>query len=684
MEILMTESKTSNSSQADGLFGQEGILSSDDSTLITSVRILFLLLTVGTWVLAIWWALTQTMSRARYGIIFLGLMLLIYLTDEMVTALRSGDRRSASVFVVFGAITIVSTAYLLVEYLDLIRVRVGYAYPHEYVLALAMTIVIGYIAYRKYGLAFFLVFLGTIIYGLSGQHIPGIFGHSGFSYERLLQILVTDIRGYYGSLTQIIAAWVALFLLYAGLLRGYDAFDLIIRIAFYAATFVKSGVAQSAVIASMIIGSVNGSAAANAAMTGAFTIPMMKKSGMRKDSAAGIEAVASSGGQMLPPVMGAAAFVMASLLGMTYWDVMVRGIIPAIIFLVSVAVAVHYTAVSQIQTDALDVSEHVGEMKTRAQLVWEGLRFFIPLALLVFILGYLRWTVVTAALYAVFAMIVTGVTFPVIEAAVSKTTTVREAVQTQLKNTVAGFVYGAEILAPIAIIVAAINAVVDIFQATGVPASLSLALLDLSGGVMLVAILLAMFICIILGLGMPTVAAYTIVAILVAPTLTQMFLLPELSVHYFVFYAAVLSGLTPPIAIAVVVASGVANSNFWQTSAEALKIAAPLYVLPIAFIYNPELIVGDLSLQTLLSVLLTIAGAVVIVHGLNYTERLFKSRVMFDRGVRFAFVALGIIAMAYPEMMGRIGAVVVALLLAAIQTQYQQRAVRSGTTSIAD
>jgi TRAP transporter 4TM/12TM fusion protein len=663
----MSENKTTNNNQSDNLFGKRGILSDEDGGLVKMTRSIFLLLTIGMWMLVIWWAITQTMSRARYGTIFLGLMILIYLTNEIVTLLKTGNKRTASFLTIFGAVTIVSTTYLVIEYLDLIRVRVGYAYPHEYALALAMTIIIGYITYRKYGLAFLLVFIGTIVYGLSGQHIPGIFGHSGFSYERLLQILVTDIRGYYGSLTQIIAAWVALFLLFAGLLRGYDAFDLIIRIAFYAATFVKSGVAQSAVIASMIIGSVNGSAAANAAMTGAFTIPMMKKSGMRKDSAAGIEAVASSGGQLLPPVMGAAAFVMASLLGMTYWDVMIRGIIPAIIFLVSVAVAVHYTAVGQIQTETLDLSEHVGDKKSRAQLVWEGLRFFTPLALLVFILGYLRWTVVTAALYAVFAMIGTGILFPVIEATVSKSSSVSKAVILQFKNTIAGFVYGAEILAPIAIIVAAINAVVDIFQATGVPASLSLALLDLSGGVMLVAILLAMLICIILGLGMPTVAAYTIVAILVAPTLTQMFLLPELSVHYFVFYAAILSGLTPPIAIAVVVASGVAGSDFWRTSAEALKIAAPLYVIPIAFIYNPELVVGDMSFQTLLSVLVTIAGAVVIVHGLNYAGRLFISKVIFDRGMRLVFVGLGIVAMVHPNVTTQLGALAIVGLLLVLQ-----------------
>ncbi len=649
-------------------FELEDLISGDTKeTRVRVVQLTLVMTAVLGWLGIMWWASSQMMARSRYGILFLGLMILVYILDQLIHTVREENIIESAFLALLAVGTIISTVYLYSEYLPLVRTRVGYAHTPDYIVAVVMTIVIVYLAYRAYGLLFTGVFVLAVLYGLFGNFVPGVFQHSGYSPERLLQILVTDLGGFYGNLNEIVAAWVALFLLYAGLLRGYNAFDLIIRVSFRAATLIKSGVAQSAVVASMIIGSVNGSAAANAAMTGSFTIPLMKKSGLKSESAGGIESVASSGGQLLPPVMGAGAFVMASLLGITYWEVMTAGILPAIIFLIAVGIAVHYTASNQVSEVSLDVTEHIEEMKTRNQLVWEGVRFLIPLALLIFILGYLRWTIMTAALYTVLTMIVTGITFPLIENIYTKDQTMITTIRAQLQNTLSGFVYGAQILAPIAIVIASINGIVDLFQMTGVPASLSLALLDLSGGSMLMTVLLAMLICIILGLGMPTVAAYTIVAILVAPTLTQAFLLPDLSVHYFVFYSAILSGITPPIAIAVVVASGVAGSNFWRTCLEALKIAAPLYVLPIAFIYNPEIVVGGIGFTTLASVAVTIAGAVAIVHGLNYVHYQLTSYERAEYGVRLVFVALGIVAMAHPEMIIRVAALVISLLIFLIQ-----------------
>jgi len=654
----MGDSKAEQQFELTDLFSGE-----DEDRRVRILQVTLVVTAVISWLIVMWWASSQMMSRSQYGIIFLGLMILIFIIDQLIDTVREGKMAETALLSLLAVGTIISTIYLYIEFLPLVRTRVGYALPADYAVAVTMTFVIVYLAYRAYGLLFTGVFVLAVAYGLFGNFVPGVFQHSGYSTGRLMQILVTDVEGFYGNLTEIVAAWVALFLLYAGLLRGYDAFDLIIRVSFRAATLIKSGVAQSAVVASMIIGSVNGSAAANAAMTGSFTIPLMKKSGLKSESAGGIESVASSGGQLLPPVMGAGAFVMASILGITYWEVMTAGILPAIIFLIAVAVAVHYTASNQVNDVSLDISEHVDEMKNRNQLIWEGVRFLIPLALLIFILGYLRWTIMTAALYTVLMMIVTGITFPVIETLYTKNGTVAGTLRRELQNTVSGFVYGAQILAPIAIVIASINGIVDLFQMTGVPASLSLALLDLSGGSMLMTILLAMLICIILGLGMPTVAAYTIVAILVAPTLTQAFLLPDLSVHYFVFYSAILSGITPPIAIAVVVASGVAGANFWRTCLEALKIAAPLYVLPIAFIYNPEIVVGGLGFSTLASVAVTIGGAVAIVHGLNYVNFQLTSNKRVEWVIRFVFVAIGVVAMAHPEMAIRLGALGIAVAI---------------------
>jgi TRAP-type uncharacterized transport system fused permease subunit len=171
-----------------------------------------------------------------------------------------------------------------------------------------------------------------------------------------------------------------------------------------------------------------------------------------------------------------------------------------------------------------------------------------------------------------------------------------------------------------------------------------------------------MLICIILGMGMPTVAAYTIVALLVAPALIEGFGLARLPVHFFVFYAAILSGITPPIAIAVVVTTGIAQSNFWRTAIESVKIAAPLFILPFTFIYNPEIIVGGFSGIKILSSVLLLLGAAAMVHGLNYHRKALPHRIA-NYGIRLVFVVLGVVIMAAPNEYVRFGCFVVAAVL---------------------
>lgn len=618
------------------------------------IGLLFAAATVLFWAFVIGYAYTRFVARGRFAVAFLGAMIVLYAVNEFIDT--DGSSNSVGNIILAGAAfsSMITAGYVAFNYSTLVNIRAGYALTHEYIIAGTFVLSMLYLTYREFGLSFLTVVLAAIGYGYLGPQFPGLLGHGGFSTPRLLRLLVLDVRGFFGSLNEIVAVWISLFILYAGLLRAYGAFDLIIRGAFYAAGFVRSGVAQSAVVASTLIGSVNGSAAANAAMTGSFTIPLMKRSGLRSETAGGIEAVASSGGQILPPVMGAAAFVMASILGIQYVSVVAAGLLPAVIFLLSVSVAVHYACVDQIDNTDLDVADHVDMARSRNDLLFDGLRFTIPLALLIYLLGVLQWTITSAALATSVGMLATGITFPIGWNLYTGEESWQSLIFRTIGETVEGGRYAVTILAPIAIIVSAINAVVDILLSTGVPNLLSLALLGLSGGVMLVAFLIAMGICILLGLGMPTVAAYTLVALLVAPSLIQQFNVPDLAAHYFVFYSAIISGLTPPIAVSVVVAAGVAQSNFWRTCVEAMKIASPLYILPLTFIYNPEIIVGGISMQTILSTLATLGGAVVVVHALNFPSMPTNSRLA-QTGSRLVLVSLGAVVMIYPEELVRFG-----------------------------
>jgi len=639
----------------------------EEDTAPTNITRTIIFLSLILWSLAIYYAYFQSITRAKYAAALFGLAYVIYILDEIGDAYVESDWADI-ILMSTVLITVVTTIlYLLVNFETLLYVRTGTAYHSEYVLALAFTLSLFYMIYRAFGMAFLGVIFGGALYAWGGASLPGIMGHGGLTLTRILNVFVMDFDGFFGSIVGIVAAWVALFLLYAGLLNGYGAFDYIMRIAFRASEYVESGIAQSAVVSSLAIGSINGSQVANAAMTGSVTIPLMKQAGMRSDTAGGVEAVASSGGQIMPPVMGAAAFIMASILGITYIQVVIAGIVPALVFYIAVAIAVHYSAIGQNIDSGYDAraEAEIGEKNSRGAFLLETAKLAIPFGILIFLLGVLQWTVMSSALYTAIAMAITGTTFPVFERAFGYSDA---SYVVGISQTLDGLVYGAKVFAPIAVIVAAINGIVDVLITTGVPGKLALALMELSGGVLIIALLLAMLICIILGMGMPTVAAYTIVALLVAPTLIENFELQRITVHYFVLYAAILSGITPPIAIAVVVTTGIAQSNFWSTAKEAIKISAPLFVLPFAFIYNPEVLVGALSFQKIAASVILLLGATAMVHGLTYHKQISSNWVV-NNAVRAMFVILGVLIMASPSTSTKFIALIISVVLYSIQAR---------------
>ncbi|WP_440770154.1 TRAP transporter permease [Natronorubrum sp. DTA28] len=641
-----------------------------------SVKLLDNAVTVGAiifWAIVLFWMRTQTLPRAQYGVLFIGSILALYVLDQARESIADEDYLDLLILAACFAVMAVASTYMFLNFEGMYQDRQGWAYDYEYNLAWLVIAVILYLTWRSYGNVFLVLIGGAMVYSIYGYLVPGILGHGGISTTFMLQMLITDMAGFYGSLTQLTGAWIAPFLLYAGLLFAYGAFDLILRIAIVTAKYIESGVAQTAVLASAVIGSINGSYAANAGMTGSFTIPTMMDSGLRGRTAAAIEGTASTSGQVLPPVMGASAFVMASFLGIAYVDVIVAGLIPAAILLISIAVAVHYTSVNEIGDQELDFQDYFDEQMTRNDKIVEGIRFGIPFSILLVTLGYFQWTVMTSALWTIVAMVTLGLATPVLQEIVADRTDSDgpvHALTTELKNTVGGFRRGAIILAPIAIILAAVNGVVDLLMVTGIPSRIALLLMDLSGGVLLIAVLLGMAVCIVMGVGMPTVAAYVIVSTLVAPAFVNQFGVPELAAHYMVFYAAVMAGVTPPVAIAVVVASGIAESNFWETCGVAITIAAPLFVLPVSFIYHPEIVSSDLGIQSVITGLVVLAGALTIIYGINFP---FDLKRRFRLPLRFGLFWLGAFIMVYPGRLFQLAGVGVFALIF-----FAERAIANG------
>jgi len=656
---------------------ESGLLRGLDVT-VTVAALLF-------WAGVLYWAQTQVISQVRYATAFVGGILTVYALNETRLAISDGDWVDGAVLIPASLALMTASAFFAVNFQDVYLQRQGYALEHEYMLARLVILSLMYLTWREFGNVFLGLIFAVFGYAMFGNLVPGVLGHAGMNQTTLLQATVTDLYGFYGSLTQITASWIAPFLLYAGLLFAYGAFELILRIAIVAAKYIESGIAQTAVLSSAVIGSINGSYTANAAMTGSFTIPTMQEAGMKGHRAAGIEAVASTSGQVLPPVMGASAFVMASYLGVPYLDIVVAGLVPATILVASISIAVHYLAVSDASSQDMEFSEFFEETLTNRQKVFEALRFGVPFAILIYLLGVVQFTVMTSALYTVVAMTVTGVLMPTAQrgyecvvglkswlrdpddvavsgptAGVSGTVAApfRRVAASLLRfrplakfadevgNTVHGFRRGAVILAPIAIILVVISGVVNLFGTTGIPAKIALLLINISGGVLLFAVLLGMGVAILMGVGMPTVAAYVIVAILIVPTFVSDFNVAPITAHYTMFYAAILAGITPPVATAAVIAAGIAEANFWRTCGAAIRIAAPLFVLPVAFVYNPGLISVDVGPYTLYVGLLVLLGAVAIIYGLNYP---FKMRPGRKIGTRALVAALGLFIMVFPN-----------------------------------
>ncbi|OAQ53439.1 hypothetical protein HTG_08135 [Natrinema mahii] len=481
---------------------------------------------------------------------------------------------------------------------------------------------------RAFGTTIAAVAVAAIAYAHSavGPRLFGVFQHSGQSWEQIAENGAIALSGVYdGTMMGIGSTWVAIFIMFAGIAKAFGLMEFVREIGKELGRSLRTGVVQIAVISSMIMGSITGSAAANTATTGSFTIPMIKDQGVDSDIAASIEAVASAGGQMLPPVMGVAAFLMADIIQVPYLDIVQAGIIPAALFYFSVCLAVHFT-ILKFGWISNDLSSF------RWRLLLNGLHFAIPMGVLLYTLVYLRYTPLSSGMNTIFAIIgvmfvrnfVVGV-FDVGSDEVTAEVFGREIrgddplsnLFATAKQTVDGFKQGGVDMAPLVGVLAAMGVIVELLEGTGLTARVATSIVSLGdvsilgfGGGLFVVLFLAMIASILFGLGMPTPAAYILVAILVAKPITELGT-PDIATHMFVFYFAMLSAITPPVAISVAIGARIAGAGFLQSAKQALRLGAPGFVIPYAFIANESLIYW--SSETLVAFPVVLAGTVALI-----------------------------------------------------------------------
>ncbi|QFT58880.1 DctM-like transporter [Sulfitobacter sp. THAF37] len=485
--------------------------------------------------------------------------------------------------------------------------------------------------------------------------MPGILNHRGYSLDRVASQMTLGAEGIFGIPLGVAATFVFIFVLFGAFLEATGAGKFFIDLAYAATGRQRGGPAKAAVIASAGMGSISGSAIANVVTTGAFTIPLMKKLGYRPAQAGGIEAAASTGGQIMPPLMGAGAFLMSEFTRMPYVDIVLISIFPAVLYFGIVYLLVHIAAVKQGMT-GLPSAELP---RTRAVLA-EGWHFLLPLVALIALLvaGYSPMRVGFYAILSIMAAAAARALWSF--AARGPTMSGFVALcRTGIRLTLDALELGARNAVAVSMACAVAGIIVGVVGLTGLGLKFSAMMIAFSGGNLLLALLLVVIASLILGMGLPVTAAYIVLIILVGPALTEEFGIPLLIAHLVVFWYSQDSNVTPPVALAGFAGAAIAGSKPMETSVQAWKYAKGLYLIPLFMVFNEEIILGGPVLLVLWSGLIAILGLVAFAAVLE--AFLFRPLQLWMR----VLLLPGIVALFWPSLTVEIaGAALVVALLA--------------------
>jgi TRAP transporter 4TM/12TM fusion protein len=492
------------------------------------------------------------------------------------------DRRwHRSAYLALALVALVPALYIHLEYRTLVEERTFGAAPADIAVGGLLVLLTFVAAWLQWGATIPTIGILGLLYGYFGALMPGdVLFHAGIGFERLVGYAsIPNFQGALGSLTELSAGTIFVFMIFAGLLKSTGGIDFIMGAASAIGGRWRSGPAQMAVISSGLMGMISGSTVANVASTGAVTIPMMRRVGFRPTFAGAVEAVASTGGQFTPPVMGLTAFLIAGITGISYTTIALAAIYSALIYYGYLMVAVHqYTLRFGIDAGAAAPDTRLWGLVRRH---WHLL---LAVAVLIYFL-VIQMPPALAALYSVAAIVALEVSRSLWVGRRAPMAALRET----FARVVRGFDGGARSGAMLAVIIAVIGIFVDVLVVTGFAQKLSFAMLGLAAGDLWALLVICALACLAFGIGMPTPAAYILVALLGAPALVDLGV-PLLAAHLFVFFFANMSALTPPVAVASLVASRIAETSYWRTSFEAVHLGLPGFLLPFIFVARPELL----------------------------------------------------------------------------------------------
>jgi TRAP transporter 4TM/12TM fusion protein len=519
------------------------------------------------------------------------------------SAKLAGTKLNAAISVALILATVAASIWMLTRWKP-IAFSGGITNDVDLIAGAVLLFVVFEAARRGIGLILALITFIFFLYPFLAPYLPGVLEGRGSNLNRIIMVLTTDTQGIYGIPVGVAATYIIVFTIFGALLSNFGAGDFFFELSVRCTRGLRAASAKSAVLFSTLIGMVSGSAAGNVAVTGTVTIPIMKREGYAPHQAAAIEAVASTGGQIMPPVMGAAAFIMAEIVGVPYTSVMAAAIVPALLFFGSAFVVVHLQAVKSgiAPNSGAEISE-----EPLTQVLIKGSPFIAAFGTLItmMLMGYSPFK---ASLWAMGVLVLGDVVWN------------RKIDGVFLEKLFRSVSEGARSVVTISAACAAAGIIAGILGVTGLGSKIA-TLIDLaSGGYLFLALFFTMITSIILGMGLPTTAAYLILATVVAPALVKLGV-PVLTAHFFVFYYGCISTITPPVALASYVAGGIAGANVNKVGWTAASYAATSFVLPFAFVYGPGLLMGGTLIENALAIVTaalgTFAIGVAIIGNLN-------------------------------------------------------------------
>lgn len=470
----------------------------------------------------------------------------------------------------------------------------------DLVLGAIMTLLILEGARRILGFVLPTIAVITILYALLGPYLPGMWAHNGFSLSLILDSLYTSSVGMWGFIVGISANLIAGFLIYGVMLQKTGGGETFVDLALIIAGRSHGGPAKVSCFSSAFFGTISGSAVANVVVDGVFNIPLMKSLGYKKEFAAAVEATTSTGGQLMPPIMGAGAFVMAEILGISYARVAIGAAIPAILYYLGCYTGIH------LEAQKMKLKPLSPEMipSFRKKVLPRSLPFFLPVSILVYLLstGYNPpMAVLYSLLISVGWHLLSGLRN-------------RELLRVRLKQIISCLDVGGRTICVVAALCGCAQIIVCMFNMTGVGVKFCQLIIDLSHGNTFLTLFLGMIIALILGMGLPTTAAYILAASVVGPVIVRLGAEP-LAAHLFIFYYAIIAAITPPVCGAVYVAAAIARSNWWRTGLIATRLGIAGLIIPYLFFYGPSLLLYGSVWEVIINSVTAALGVIALSAG---------------------------------------------------------------------